>query len=75
MAAGDIETYRRDDIWFNRIEGEARALGTGFETEEQAVKVGRSAAMTRQVAHSVRDEEGPSPDESAFDRHPRDITG
>jgi hypothetical protein len=75
MAAGDIETYQRDGIWFNRIEGESRALGSGFETEEEAMKVGRSAAMTRQVAHTVRTEDGPSQDESAFDRHPRDIIG
>lgn len=75
MAAGDIETYRRDGIWFNRIEGEARTLGSGFVTEEEAIKVGRSAAVTRQVAHTVRSEEGPSQDDSGYDRHPRDLIG
>lgn len=75
MAAGDIETYQRDGIWFNRIEGESLTLGSSFETEEEAVKVGRGAAVARQVAHHVRTEEGPSHDDSAYDRHPRDIIG
>lgn len=74
MAAGDIETYQRDGIWFNRIEGESQTLGASFETREEAVKVGRGAAVARQVAHTVRDEEGPSQDDT-YDRHPRDIIG
>ena len=74
MAAGDIETFHRDGIWFNRIEGESHTLGSSFESKDEAVKVGRGAAVARQVAHSVRAEEGPSEDD-ASDRHPRDLIG
>ncbi|HWV48652.1 MAG TPA: hypothetical protein VN035_04280 [Microbacterium sp.] len=73
MAAGDIETFQRDGIWFNRIEGEPRTLGTSFTSKEEAVKVGRGAAAARQVQHGVRTEEGPSDDVSPYDRHPRDL--
>ena len=49
MAAGDIETFHRNGIWFNRIEGESQTLGSSFLSEAEAVKVGRSAAVARQV--------------------------
>ena len=71
MAVGDIETYQRDGIWFNRIEGESTTLGMSFDNRDEAVRVGRGAAVARQVAHTVRIEEGPSSDERAFDVHPR----
>ncbi|WP_067196405.1 hypothetical protein [Microbacterium sp. XT11] len=74
MAAGDIETFQRDGIWFNRIEGEAHTLGMSFESKAEAVKVGRGAAVARQVQHVVRTEEGPSSD-VPYDRHPRDLIG
>lgn len=75
MAAGDIETFQRNGIWFNRIEGESRTLGSSFESEEDAVKVGRSAAVARQVGHTVRSAEGPSKDSLAYDLHPRELIG
>ncbi|MEV8250064.1 hypothetical protein AB0O87_03940 [Microbacterium sp. NPDC076768] len=74
MAAGDIETFHRNGIWFNRIEGESQTLGSGFESEAEAVKVGRGAAVARQVEHTVRTEEGPSHDPRPYDRHPRDLS-
>ncbi len=55
--------------------GESQTLGASFETEADAVKAARGAAMARQVAHTVRTEEGPSKDESAYERHPRDLIG
>ncbi|WP_136054191.1 hypothetical protein [Microbacterium sp. K24] len=73
MAAGDIETFHRDGIWFNRIEGESQTLGDGFAAEAEAAKVGREAAVARQVQHSVRSEEGPSADAPGEDPHPRDL--
>ncbi len=73
MAAGDIETFSRNGIWFNRIEGESHTLGSSFESRDEAVKVGRGAAVARQVEHSVRTEEGPSNDVALHDRHPRDL--
>ncbi|MDQ0646553.1 hypothetical protein QFZ53_000749 [Microbacterium natoriense] len=73
MAAGDIETYHRNGIWFNRIEGESTTLGMSFESRADAVSVGRSAAAARQVGHSVRTEEGPSADASAYERHAREL--
>ncbi|WP_102193769.1 DUF2188 domain-containing protein [Microbacterium aurantiacum] len=73
MAAGDIETFQRDGIWFNRIEGESRTLGSSFASEAEAIKVGRSAAATRQVQHTVRTEEGPSTDAHVYALHPRDL--
>lgn len=73
MAAGDIETYRRNGIWFNRIEGESTTLGMSFESRDDAVKVGRSAAAARQVGHAVRADEGPSADTSMYERHPREL--
>lgn len=73
MAAGDIETFHRDGIWFNRIEGESHTLGDGFESEDEAVKVGRGAAVARQVQHFVRSQEGPSADAPGEDPHPRDL--
>lgn len=75
MAAGDIETFQRDGIWFNRIVGESRTLGSSFEDESEAVKVGRSAAVARQVQHTVRSEEGPSADARHYDLHPRELIG
>ena len=73
MAAGDIETFQRDGIWFNRIEGESRTLGMSFVSQEEAVKVGRGAAVARQVEHSVRTEEGPSDTGGLYDWHPREL--
>lgn len=73
MAAGDIETFHRNGIWFNRIEGESQTLGSSFETEEEAVKVGRGAAVARQVSHTVRTEEGPSSDDGGYGLHPREL--
>lgn len=75
MAAGDIETFSRNGLWFNRIEGESHTLGMSFESRAEAVKVGRGAAVARQVAHTVRTEEGPSADAHAFERHRRDLIG
>ncbi|MFC7945056.1 hypothetical protein ACFUPZ_17525 [Microbacterium oxydans] len=75
MAAGDIETFHRNGIWFNRIEGESQTLGSSFMSEADAVKVGRSAAVARQVEHTVRAEEGPSTDSSPYDLHPRELIG
>lgn len=74
MAAGDIETFHRNGIWFNRIEGESQTLGSGFESEAEAVKVGRGAAVARQVEHTVRTEEGSSQDPRPYDRHPRELS-
>lgn len=72
MAAGDIETFHRNGIWFNRIEGESQTLGSGFDSKEEAVRVGRSAAVARQVEHLVRAEEGRSEDD-VHAHHPRDL--
>ncbi|QYG12231.1 hypothetical protein [Microbacterium sp. PAMC22086] len=75
MAAGDIETFHRNGIWFNRIEGESQTLGSSFLREAEAVKVGRSAAVARQVEHTVRSDEGPSVDSFPYDLHPRELIG
>ncbi|WP_454171370.1 hypothetical protein [Microbacterium maritypicum] len=75
MAEGDIETFHRNGIWFNRIEGESQTLGSSFLSEAEAVKVGRSAAVARQVEHTVRSEEGPSVDSFSYDLHPRELIG
>jgi len=75
MAAGDIETFHRNGIWFNRIEGESQTLGSSFMSEADAVKVGRSAAVARQVEHTVRTDEGPSVDSFSYDLHPRELIG
>lgn len=75
MAAGDIETFHRNGIWFNRIEGESQTLGSSFLSEAEAVKVGRSAAVARQVEHTVRTDEAPSVDSFSYDLHPRELIG
>jgi len=75
VGAGDIETFQQNGTWFNRIEGESRTLGAGFETQEDAVRAGRGAAVARQVEHSVKAGEGPSDDKNLLGRHPRDIIG
>lgn len=75
MAAGDIETFHRDGIWFNRIEGESAVFGSGYNEREDAVVAGRGAAVARQVKHTVRDEEGASSDAGPWDKHPRDRIG
>lgn len=75
MTAGDIETFHRNGIWFNRIEGESQTLGSSFLSEAEAVKVGRSAAVARQVEHTVRTDEGPSVDSFSYDLHPRELIG
>ena len=73
MSAGDIETFHRDGIWFNRIVGESRTIGDWYDTEEEAVRAGRGAAVARQVGHVVRTEEGPSEDAPGQQPHPRDL--
>jgi len=75
MAAGDIETFHQNGMWFNRIEGESRTLGPGFDTRDEAVVAGRSAAVARQVEHSVKSSDGPSDDRSSYGTHPRDLFG
>ncbi len=75
MAAGDIETFHQNGTWFNRIEGESRTLGAGYENREDAVAAGREAAVARQVEHSVKSEEGPSDDYSPYGTNPRDRIG
>ncbi|GGD69078.1 hypothetical protein [Microbacterium murale] len=74
MAAGDIETFRRDGLWFNRIEGESRTLGPGFEKEKEAIVAGREAAVARQVDHNLKFSEGPTDDIAAYGTNPRDVT-
>lgn len=74
MTAGDIETFRRDGIWFNRIAGESRTRGSRLEDESEAIKVGRNAATAPQVERTVRTEEGPSADARLYDLHPRELT-
>lgn len=45
MAAGDIEMFRQDGLWFNRIEGDSRTLGEGFEKEKDAIAAARRAQL------------------------------
>lgn len=73
MAAGDIETFRRGGIWFNRIQGETGVIGSGYDDRAAAVVAGRGSAAARQVAHTVREEEGPSDDVEPWERNPRDL--
>lgn len=75
MAAGDIETFHQNGIWFNRIEGESRTLGLGYDNREDAVAAGRSASVARQVEHRVKESEGPSDDRSSYGTNPRDRVG
>lgn len=83
MAAGDIVTFHRDGIWFNRIEGETGVIGSGYNTQADAVVAGRGSASARQVDHIIRDEDssegssGSSSDDDPdpFARHPRDRVG
>lgn len=72
MAAGDIETFRRDGLWFNRIEGESRTLGAGFEKEAEAIAAGREAAVARQVEHNLKFTDGSTDDRTDYGTHPRD---
>lgn len=75
MAAGDIETFYQNGMWFNRIEGESRTLGPGFDTREKAVVTGRSAAVARQVEHTVKGGDAPSDDRRSHGTHPRELFG
>ena len=72
MAAGDIETFHQNGIWFNRIEGESRTLGVGYDEREDAIAAGLTAAVARQVEHTVKDDEGPSHDQAEYGTNPRD---
>lgn len=74
MAAGDIETFRQDGLWFNRIEGESRTIGPAFENEADAKAAGREAAVARQVEHHLKFSEGPTDDRADYGTNPRDIT-
>lgn len=74
MAVGDIETFQRDGVWFNRIVGEPAVLGSGYNTQDEAVIAGRGAAVARQVEHIVSDA-GPTQDAGPYERHPRDRIG
>lgn len=73
MAAGDIETFHQNGLWFNRIEGESRTLGPSFATREEALVAGRDAAVARQVEHHVKTSDGPSDDRRSQGTHPRDL--
>jgi len=75
MAAGDIETFHQSGIWFNRIEGESRTLGPGYNDREDAVAAGLSAAVARQVEHTVKYDDGPTDDRAAYGTNPRDRVG
>lgn len=75
MAAGDIETFHQNGIWFNRIEGESRTLGPGYNDREDAVAAGLSAAVARQVEHTVKHDDGPTDDRAAYGTNPRDRVG
>lgn len=82
MAAGDIVTFHRDGIWFNRIEGETGVIGSGYNTQADAVVAGRGSASARQVDHIILDEDASddssgdsSDDPDPFARHPRDRVG
>lgn len=75
MAAGDIETFHQKSTWFNRIEGESRTLGPGYDSRADAVAAGRSAAVARQVEHTVKSDEGPSDDRRSYGTNPRDRIG
>jgi hypothetical protein len=75
MAAGDIVTFHRNGIWFNRIEGEAGVIGSGYFTEADAVVAGRGSAAARQVDHLIHEDEPPADEFDPYARHPRDRVG
>ena len=57
MADGFVHTVFENGCWINMIEGRGVFPST-WTTKEDAVAVGRAAAMGRETEHVIRNEDG-----------------
>ena len=57
MAKGDIDTYREDGVWKNKVEGNQRASGK-YDTKADAVAAGRNRAIKDGVEHVIKNMDG-----------------
>lgn len=74
MPQGDIETFHKNDQWFNRIEG-TDEMTEGYRTKGQAAEVGREMAKERKVEHIIRNLDGQIGERNTYGNDPRDIPG
>ena len=57
MPDGDIETYRKDGKWRNKVEGDGELRGE-YDARIVAVENGRAEARDRHVGHCARSPDG-----------------
>lgn len=57
MADGSVHTVFENGAWINRIEGQVPFPST-WATKEDAVAVGRAAAMGRETEHVIHNQDG-----------------
>lgn len=74
MPTGDVETYRRDDRWHSRIEGEAEPFASAG-TKDEAVRAGRDGARELRVEHIIKGQEGRIQERNSYGDDPRTIRG
>lgn len=74
MPKGDVETFHRDGVWSNRIEG-GQSLPGEHSTKQSAVEAGREVARERKVEHIIRNLDGEIGERNTYGHDPRDIKG
>jgi len=74
MPAGDVETYRTDGKWRNRIEALDDVPGE-HDTKAEAVRVGREESRERKVEHIIRNLDGTIGERNTYGHDPRNIPG
>ena len=74
MPAGDVETYRADGKWRNRIEALDDVPGE-HDTKAEAVRVGREESRERKVEHIIRNLDGTIGERNTYGHDPRNIPG
>ena len=71
MPAGDIETFRQDDTWHNRIEGQTGATHHAYDSKDEAVDAGRKLAQDAMVEHVVKNLDGTVGERNSYGIDPR----
>jgi hypothetical protein len=75
MPAGDVETFHKDNKWWNRIEGQADEPQGPYDTREQAMVDGGDTARDLKVEHIIRRLDGQIHERSSYGSDPRNISG
>lgn len=74
MPEGDIETFHKDGMWRNRVEGN-QVLPGEYDNKADAQAAGRKEARERKVEHIIRNLDGTIGERNTYGHDPRDIPG